>query len=115
MKKQLPCILIAAACILLAFVLGLSLGQRDRGTIQITQTIRPLPDATEDFTLLININTASAEQLAALPGIGEGYANRIVEYREANGPFRTVEELLLVEGIGESRLEAILDYITAGG
>ena len=115
MKKQLPCILVAAACILLAFVLGLSLGQNHNAAMQITQTVRPLPDPTADFTLLVNINTASAEQLATLPGIGETYANRIVAFREENGPFHTVEELLLVEGIGESRLEVILDYITAGG
>jgi competence ComEA-like helix-hairpin-helix protein len=63
----------------------------------------------------VNINTASAQELAMLPGIGEVFAQNITAYREANGNFLTPEELLNVEGIGPSRLEAILDYITVGG
>ena len=60
----------------------------------------------------VNINDASAEDLAdRLDGIGSVLAQRIVEYREENGPFRTVEELLEVQGIGEARLEAIRQQI----
>ena len=115
MKKQRPWFLITAACALLAFVLGLSVGRKDRDPVTVTQTSRSVPAVQEDFSLMVNINTADLEQLVLLPGIGETFARRILDYREENGPFQTVEELLNVEGIGPGRLEAILDYITTGG
>ena len=63
----------------------------------------------------VNINAATADQLTALPGIGPSYAQRIVEYREKNGPFKKVEDLLNVTGIGEKTFEKIKDRITVGG
>jgi competence ComEA-like helix-hairpin-helix protein len=62
----------------------------------------------------LNINSASADQLTALPGIGPSYAQRIVEYREKNGPFHRVEDILNVRGIGEKTFEKIRDRITIG-
>ena len=62
----------------------------------------------------VNINAATADQLTALPGIGPSYAQRIVEYREKNGPFKKVEDLLNVTGIGEKTFEKIKDRITVG-
>jgi competence protein ComEA len=53
----------------------------------------------------INVNTASAAELEALPGVGPALAGRIVAYRQANGPFGAVEDLLEVSGIGERTLE----------
>ena len=61
---------------------------------------------------LININTATAEQLQALPGIGPTRAAAIVADRQANGPFRIAEDLMRVSGIGEGTLSEILEYIT---
>ncbi len=62
----------------------------------------------------ININTATAAELEALPGIGPALAARIVAYREANGPFHSVEELRRVQGIGEAILARIRDLVTTG-
>lgn len=60
----------------------------------------------------VNINTASADQLAeALNGIGPQKAQAIVEYRKANGPFTQVEDLLKVKGIGEKMLEKNRDFV----
>lgn len=62
---------------------------------------------------LIDINTATAQELTSLPGIGPVIAGKIVEYREAK-PFDTVEEVLEVKGIGPAKFEAIKDRITVG-
>ena len=60
----------------------------------------------------ININTASAEELTKLKQVGPKYAAMIVEYREANGPFKSPEDLMKVRGIGEKTFEANKDVIT---
>ncbi len=57
----------------------------------------------------ININTAPAEALMKLEGVGEAYAARIVEYREKNGPFEKIEDIMKVKGIGEKTFEANKD------
>ncbi|MFC1505016.1 ComEA family DNA-binding protein [Thermodesulfobacteriota bacterium] len=54
----------------------------------------------------ININTASVEELAQLDRVGTQYAQRIVAYREANGPFTNPQDILNVKGIGQKTLEA---------
>ena len=66
----------------------------------------------EDKAVKVNLNTAGAAELEALPGIGPSYARRIVEYREKNGPFKRVEDLLNVQGIGDKTLERIRDKVT---
>jgi competence ComEA-like helix-hairpin-helix protein len=63
-------------------------------------------------TTLININTASREELERLPGIGEGLAARIVEHRERHGAFRRVEHLIIVRGISERRFSALRAFVT---
>ena len=60
----------------------------------------------------ININTATAEQLIELNGIGEVKANAIIEYRNNYGNFTSLEEIMNVKGIGEKTFEKIKDYIT---
>ncbi len=58
-----------------------------------------------------DINTASPQQLEALPGVGPVLAERIASYRDHHGPFATIEDLLGVPGIGESKLAAIRDFV----
>ena len=59
----------------------------------------------------LNINTATAEELMKLPGIGETLSRAIVAYREENGAFSSVEDIMEVDGIGEGRFAAIEEYI----
>lgn len=60
----------------------------------------------------VNLNTATAKELAKLPCVGPKIAQAIVEYRNTHGPFKSVEELLNVKGIGRKRLERIRPLIT---
>lgn len=78
-----------------------------------------LPGGTEEPTDtgggendLVNINTASLEELDSLPGIGPSIAQRIIDYRDENGPFGTIEDILNVSGIGPSTFDQIKDLIT---
>lgn len=64
---------------------------------------------------LININTASVNELDTLPGIGPSLANAIIEYRQKHGNFQTTRELMDVPGIGEKLYNKICDKITIGG
>ena len=59
----------------------------------------------------LNINKASQEELMTLPDIGETLAKRIIEYREKNGVFKTIDEITEVEGIGEKKLDKLRDQI----
>lgn len=67
--------------------------------------------AIEAVRWQVNINTATAEELTALPGVGEALAERIIAYREEHGRFRAAEELLEVKGIGESKFAEMKDWI----
>ena len=60
----------------------------------------------------VNINTANKEKLETLPGIGETTAQKIIDYRETNGKFKTIEDIKNVSGIGEAKYESLKDKIT---
>lgn len=61
---------------------------------------------------LVSLNRAGDKELEELPGIGPALAGRIVAWREANGGFKTVQDLLKVSGIGESLLSGVIDLVT---
>ncbi len=107
-------ILVAA---LLAFAGGYLAGQRPiAGQAQISRMSAPEPVVpTAARQGLIDVNSATAAELADIPGVGPVIAGRIVEYRERGGPLSGPEELLNIKGIGEKALEKMRDYITFGG
>ena len=82
------------------------------GAIPIVAT--PGPTVVAVTTELININTASSAELETLPGIGPSLAQRVIEYREQNGPFVTIEDLDNVSGIGPGLIERFRDQVTVG-
>jgi len=64
---------------------------------------------------VVNINTATAEELQLLPGIGEARAKAVIELRKRNGGFKSVDELAQVKGIGETALERLRPYVRIQG
>jgi len=72
------------------------------------------PAAKPDAAAVVNINTATAAEFEALPGIGAKTAARIVEYRQKNGPFKKVEELMNVRGLGEKNFLKLKAQLTIG-
>ena len=70
------------------------------------------PPAAAEQMGKVNVNTATTTQLMALPGIGETIAQGIVDFRDNNGAFRSVEDLEQVNGIGEKKLAALRDLVT---
>lgn len=71
--------------------------------------------APANDSAVVNVNTATASELEFLPRIGPALAGRILEFRDANGPFKTVDELVAVRGIGEKSLELLRPYVTTSG
>jgi len=76
------------------------------------QTLIALPSPQQTSLPRLNINTASAEELETLPGIGKALSARIVEHRQKFGPFRKPEHLIIVRGISEKRFRELRDLIT---
>jgi competence protein ComEA len=89
----------AAACLLLASPLPV-------------RAQEPKPDPVAKTTAALNLNTATLEQLEALPGIGRSTAQRILEHRQKNGGFKKIEDLMQVKGIGEKSFLKLKPMIT---
>src|SRR3954462_15788661 len=94
---------VVAACLLCALP----------STALAAQSKSPSRSATKPAsTAIVNLNTASASDFEELPGIGAKTAALIVEYRQKNGPFKKVEELMNVRGIGEKNFLKLKPQIT---
>ena len=63
---------------------------------------------------LVNLNTANEQELESLPGVGEVTAGRIIDYREANGPFHSVDDLVHIQGISMKTINGLRDLVTTG-
>ena len=106
-RKNFPALLLSAAAVTVFLLFLLLYGMRfapNGITVHPNRSV-----ATEDAR--INVNTASAEDLEMLPGIGPALSAAIVAYREAQGPFREPEDLLQISGIGEKKLQGFCDLI----
>ncbi|MDR1669427.1 MAG: helix-hairpin-helix domain-containing protein [Oscillospiraceae bacterium] len=114
MQKKLTILLAAATAALLGFLIAFTaFGSNPSGSFTVygeRETGAPVyPDEDRG---MIDINTATADELTDLPGIGPALAARIIGHREANGLFSGAEGLLEVRGIGEKVLEGLRPYIT---
>lgn len=117
MKKGAQILLAITMCFVF-LITGIFIGRQMTKSGVLIDTEMPYVAETVGTSLSdgrININTASAEELMLLPNIGKTLADRILEYRNENGAFRTIDELTLVEGIGEKRISDLAAYITVGG
>lgn len=101
------------ALLLAAAVVFLCTWESGAGRYSLSAMPEPTPAPTPVPTpLLVDLNTATAQELDQLPGIGEVLSERIVAYRTENGPFQTIEEIMDVDGIGESVFADLSPYIT---
>lgn len=123
--KKASLVLIILTLIFSAFAGGFFLGRNynhSKVTVSALKTITEPATEQTDFSpteptipALIDLNTATLDQLMTLPGIGEGLAQRIINHRQEHGPFERIADLANVSGIGDKKLEALLEYITVGG
>ncbi len=105
MFRAVPSI-VAVAFLLAALPSGAAAGQTKAGAPTVAKGAAP--------ATAVNINTASATDLEGLPGIGAKTAARILEYRQKNGPFKKVEELMNVRGVGEKNFLKLKPRLTVG-
>ena len=125
-KKQALILSLSAVLVFSAAVLLLRLPWRPRKPVEVSaravseEAILTGGDGEQTALELLpdeklNINTATAEELTKLSGIGPALSQAIVEYREENGNFSTIEDIMKVSGIGEGRFSAIEEYIYVEG
>lgn len=96
----------------LTSVLSIAVQATPAGGQKPAATVTPATSATP--AAVVNINTATAPEFEALPGIGPKTAARIVEYRQKNGPFKKIEELMNVRGLGEKNFLKLKAQLTVG-
>ncbi len=115
MKKPIK-ILVGVTCAFLCLLIGIFVGRNlTRSYIPVQQAINSQGTQTDGETQnkdgRIDLNTATAEQLQLLPGVGEVTAQRIVDYRTEHNGFTSIEELMEIKGIGEKKFAEMKQYV----
>ncbi|HEY4574286.1 MAG TPA: helix-hairpin-helix domain-containing protein [Thermoanaerobaculia bacterium] len=85
------------------------------GLLALAFLFAALPALGAESRGVVNVNSANATQLALLPRVGPSVAERIVDYRKQNGPFKKPEDLMLVQGIGEKTFQLLKPYVAVAG
>jgi competence protein ComEA len=98
--------------ILMAAIVGIAVSAAAASAQNKATTPKAAATATATATAPVNLNTATAEQLATIPGVGPRMAERIVDYRQKNGGFKKVEDLMNVSGVGEKSFLKMKPLIT---
>ena len=127
MKKRGITVLLLLTAVFVGLICGFFIGRNfNHSEVEISRLPKPTempaasvvtsdtqpPSLPQQANGKVNINSATADQLMLLPGIGQVLAQRIIDYRNSHGNFQKVADLLLVEGIGEQRLNSIIELIT---
>ena len=98
MNRSVIALLVALAC--------------NASPVAAQQAPRAAKAAAPASTTVLNLNSATAAQIATLPGIGQKTAELVVQYRQKNGPFKKIEEIMNVRGIGEKSFLRIKDRLS---
>jgi competence protein ComEA len=85
------------------------------GLLALAILFSSLPALGAESRGVVNVNSAGTPQLALLPRVGPSVAQRIVDYRKENGPFKKPEDLMLVQGIGEKTFQLLKPYVAVSG
>ena len=104
-------LLLGMTGLFLCVLLGLFLHDR-RADVPVETEVQVAQEEILPDLSPLDLNTATAEELAGLPGIGPELAGRIVAYREEHGGFGSIEEIMEVSGIGEGKFAALEGWIT---
>jgi competence protein ComEA len=98
--------------ILMAAILGIAVSAAAASAQNKATTPKTAATVTATATAPVNLNTATVEQLATIPGVGPKMAERIIDYRQKNGGFKKVEDLMNVSGVGEKSFLKMKPLIT---
>ena len=98
--------------ILMAAILGIAVSAAVASAQNKATTSKAAATVTATATAPVNLNTATVEQLATIPGVGPRMAERIIDYRQKNGGFKKVEDLMNVSGVGEKSFLKMKPLIT---